>query len=372
MSENAASSRRTATRSLVLCALMAALTAICSQIQIPLPMVPINLALFAVHLSGALLGWKYGALSMVVYALLGVIGVPVFAGFGSGPAVLFGKTGGYILGYILCALIVGALSRKFAFNFKTLCLSMVLGVAVCYTFGTIWFMAVTGLNLATSMSYCVIPFLPGDAVKILLAVFLALRLRRHVNDGIAKQGSTGRSWHKRGRCVRLVLPSPPGQPARQHLRRFAPRHKVGPARRFLFRRPAYGGHQGLGQPLNVDEGVRGLGLVALVAEGVPHAVEPRQPLPREDTFGRRPIRRFRCGPFPGSGCDRSGGVVRNVCGTCARPCAFLLFLPRKGSSLLRCIGGCRRDFFSCFLPFFYRVRNLCAACAPVVASSVAD
>ena len=178
MSENAASSRRTATRSLVLCALMAALTAICSQIQIPLPMVPINLALFAVHLSGALLGWKYGALSMVVYALLGVIGVPVFAGFGSGPAVLFGKTGGYILGYILCALIVGALSRKFAFNFKTLCLSMVLGVAVCYAFGTIWFMAVTGLNLATSMSYCVIPFLPGDAVKILLAAFLALRLRK--------------------------------------------------------------------------------------------------------------------------------------------------------------------------------------------------
>ena len=163
MSENAASSRRTATRSLVLCALMAALTAICSQIQIPLPMVPINLALFAVHLSGA---------------LLGVIGVPVFAGFGSGPAVLFGKTGGYILGYILCALIVGALSRKFAFNFKTLCLSMVLGVAVCYAFGTIWFMAVTGLNLATSMSYCVIPFLPGDAVKILLAASLALRLRK--------------------------------------------------------------------------------------------------------------------------------------------------------------------------------------------------
>ena len=178
MSENAASSRRSATRSLVLCALMAALTAICSQIQIPLPMVPINLALFAVHLSGALLGWKYGALSMVVYALLGVIGVPVFAGFGSGPAVLFGKTGGYILGYILCALLVGALSRKFAFNFKTLCLSMVLGVAVCYTFGTIWFMAVTGLNLATSMSYCVIPFLPGDVVKILLAAFLALRLRK--------------------------------------------------------------------------------------------------------------------------------------------------------------------------------------------------
>ena len=168
MTASSAPARRNMTRSLVLTALMAALTAICSQIQIPLPMIPINLALFAVHLSGALLGWKYGALSMVVYALLGVIGAPVFAGFGSGPAVLFGKTGGYILGYILCALIVGALSRKFAFSFKN----------VCYAFGTIWFMVLTGMNLATSMSYCVIPFLPGDAVKILLAAFLALRLRK--------------------------------------------------------------------------------------------------------------------------------------------------------------------------------------------------
>ena len=178
MTASSAPARRNMTRSLVLTALMAALTAICSQIQIPLSMIPINLALFAVHLSGALLGWKYGALSMVVYALLGVIGAPVFAGFGSGPAVLFGKTGGYILGYILCALIVGALSRKFAFSFKNLCLEMLLGVAVCYAFGTIWFMVLTGMNLATSMSYCVIPFLPGDAVKILLAAFLALRLRK--------------------------------------------------------------------------------------------------------------------------------------------------------------------------------------------------
>ena len=122
-------------------------------------------------------------------AFLHSIGMPLtFAEIGADPADIpelvemnhigDGKTGGYILGYILCALIVGALSRKFAFNFKTLCLSMVLGVAVCYAFGTIWFMAVTGLNLATSMSYCVIPFLPGDAVKILLAAFLALRLRK--------------------------------------------------------------------------------------------------------------------------------------------------------------------------------------------------
>lgn len=170
--------RNTLTRQLVLAALFAALTAVCSQIQIPLPMIPINLALFAVHLCGALLGAKWGALSMAVYALLGAVGVPVFAGFGSGPAVLFGKTGGYIIGYILCAAIVGLLSRRLGFTFPKLCLSMVIGVAVCYVFGTAWFMVISGLNLATSLSYCVLPFLPGDAVKILLAAFLALRLRK--------------------------------------------------------------------------------------------------------------------------------------------------------------------------------------------------
>ena len=170
--------RNALTRNLVLAALFAALTAVCSQIHIPLPMIPINLALFSVHLCGALLGAKWGALSMAVYALLGAIGVPVFAGFGSGPAVLFGKTGGYILGYILCAAIVGVLSRRIGFSYLKLCLSMVIGVAVCYAFGTAWFMVVSGLNLVTSLGYCVLPFLPGDAVKILLAAFLALRLQK--------------------------------------------------------------------------------------------------------------------------------------------------------------------------------------------------
>lgn len=166
------------TQRIVLAALFAALMAVCSQIQIPLPMVPINLALFAVHLCGALLGAKWGALSISAYVLLGLVGVPVYAGFASGPAALFGKTGGYILGYILSAFLVGLLSRRIGFTFKGLCLSMLVGVVACYAFGTVWFMAVTGLNLMTSLAYCVIPFLPGDAVKIVLAALLALRLKK--------------------------------------------------------------------------------------------------------------------------------------------------------------------------------------------------
>ena len=120
-------------RRMVLCAMFTALVAVCSQIAVPMPWgVPINLALFAVYMAGTMLGPVWGTASQVVFIALAAIGVPVLANFQGGPSAIFGKTGGYILGYILCALIVGALSRKFAFNFKTLCLSMVLGVAVCY------------------------------------------------------------------------------------------------------------------------------------------------------------------------------------------------------------------------------------------------
>ncbi len=171
------SDRALFTRRLTLAAFFAALTAVCSQLQIPLPMVPINLALFAVHLCGAALGPKWGALSMAAYAGLGAIGVPVFAGLGSGPATLFGRTGGYILGYILAAAIVGLLSRRWGFAFPRLCAAMAAGVAACYLFGTLWFMALTGTGLGASLSYCVLPFLPGDAVKIALAALLAQRLR---------------------------------------------------------------------------------------------------------------------------------------------------------------------------------------------------
>lgn len=166
------------TKALTLCALFAALTAVCSQIQIPLPMIPINLALFAVHLCGALLGPVYGLISMVVYMFLGAIGLPVFAGMQGGFAILMGKTGGYVLGYALCALVVGLWVRHFGMNFRSLLSGMVLGLLVCYAFGTMWFMFLTQLNLGVSLSYCVVPFLPGDAVKIALAALLAKRLHK--------------------------------------------------------------------------------------------------------------------------------------------------------------------------------------------------
>lgn len=166
------------TKMLMLCAVFAALTAVCSQIQIPLAVIPINLALFAVHLNAALLPKRYAALSMLAYLLLGLAGVPVFVGFRGGVGALFGNTGGYIVGYVVSAYLTAWLLEKWGRNWPRMALAMAAGVLACYAFGTAWYMMLTGVSLAASLGACVLPFLPGDAVKIALAVLLALRLEK--------------------------------------------------------------------------------------------------------------------------------------------------------------------------------------------------
>lgn len=170
------------TRRLVFCALFAALTAVFSQLQIPIGPVPINLATLAVMLGGLLLGWKWGALSVAVYILLGAVGVPVFAGFRGGVSALAGPTGGYIIGYLPCAALAGLKARALREKLWGRCLLLLAGTGVCYLLGTAWFMASSGRSLADSMALCVLPFLPGDAAKILLSVFLAPRLWKAMKE----------------------------------------------------------------------------------------------------------------------------------------------------------------------------------------------
>ena len=163
------------------CALFAALTAVCSQLAIPMPWgVPINLALFAVYMAGTMLGPVWGAASQLVYLLLAAVGVPVMAGMQGGPAVLLGKTGGYAIGYLLAALIAGAFAAKLPRKFGWLALGCVVGCAACYVLGTVGFMVLTGLDLPTSLTYCVIPYLPGDVIKIALASLLTIQLDKRM------------------------------------------------------------------------------------------------------------------------------------------------------------------------------------------------
>lgn len=166
------------TRKLLMSALFTAVIAVCSQLMIPLPMVPINLALLAVYLCGAVLSPAYSALAVASYLALGLVGLPVFAGLQGGPMALFGKTGGFLLGYLFCVALIGLLRARTLHTLGGRCLVFSLGLFSCYVLGTVWFMIVTGLSLAQSLSFCVWPFLPGDAVKIGLAAVLVPRLRR--------------------------------------------------------------------------------------------------------------------------------------------------------------------------------------------------
>lgn len=163
---------------LVLCGVFAAVMVICSQILIPLPSgVPINLAILGVLLSAGCLGFRYGMLTQIVYILLGCAGVPVFAGLSGGLHVIAGPTGGYIVGYILCAGIVGFIASRTG-SFRALAGAMVLGVLACYAFGTLWYVHLMNISFAVGIAQCVVPFLPFDAVKIALAALLVQRLRR--------------------------------------------------------------------------------------------------------------------------------------------------------------------------------------------------
>ena len=166
------------TRRLVFCALFTALIAIFSQLQLPIGPVPVSLATLGVMLCGLLLGWKYGALAVGAYILLGAVGVPVFAGFQGGAGRLLGPTGGYIVGYLFYALLSGLNIPRLQERFWGRCVLLLLGTAVCYGLGTAWFMHMSGRTFAESLSLCVIPFLPGDAAKIALASFLTPRLRK--------------------------------------------------------------------------------------------------------------------------------------------------------------------------------------------------
>ncbi len=173
------------TLDLVYIALFAVVIAICSWINIPTT-VPFTLQTFAVFCVLELLGGKRGTISICVYILLATIGVPVLAGFAGGVGALIGMTGGYILGFVFIGLLYWLSERLFGDKLAVRIAAMLLGLIVCYAFGTIWFMAVyakqTGpLSIATALSWCVLPFIIPDLGKLGLAVLLASRLRKSIH-----------------------------------------------------------------------------------------------------------------------------------------------------------------------------------------------
>ncbi len=172
------------TRAIVYIALFSVLIAICSWIAIPTE-VPFTMQTFAVFLTLGLLGGKRGTVAVLVYLLTGLAGVPVFAQFMSGPGVLLGTTGGYLIGFLASGLVYWLVTRVAGHGAVASAIGMVLGMLVCYAFGTAWFMVVyarqfEAIGLGAALAWCVFPFVLPDLAKIALALFLSDRLRPHL------------------------------------------------------------------------------------------------------------------------------------------------------------------------------------------------
>ncbi|KXZ39085.1 biotin transport system substrate-specific component [Alkalithermobacter thermoalcaliphilus JW-YL-7 = DSM 7308] len=159
------------TKDLILVSLFAAITSIFSQISIPIQPVPFTFQILAVALSGAILGKKYGALSQVIYLLLGSFGVPVFAGFKGGFNILIGPTGGYLIAFPLAAYITGIFSKKK--DCLNIFIGMFIGLVVIYILGMFQLKFILNLSYSKAFSIGVAPFLVFDIIKIFISSFIA-------------------------------------------------------------------------------------------------------------------------------------------------------------------------------------------------------
>lgn len=171
-----------ATQDITYIGLFTVLIAICSWISIPTT-VPFTLQTLGVFLTIGLLGGKRGTISIIIYIVLGAVGLPLFAGFSGGVGIIMGNTGGYILGFLFTGLIMWAIEKLFGNSYLTLAVSMVIGLIVCYAVGTLWFITVytqnTGsIGVISVLGLCVFPFIIPDLIKIIVALYLTKRLKK--------------------------------------------------------------------------------------------------------------------------------------------------------------------------------------------------
>ena len=166
------------TKRLVLISLFTALLAVIAPLSIQIGQVPISLATLMVMLTSFVLGKNDSVIVVLIYILLAAIGIPVLASYKSGVSALLGMTGGYIFGYIPLAY----LSSFFGIDtWQKKVLGMLVGTVVLYLIGTIWFIIFTKMALWPALLACVIPFLPGDAIKILIVTLFEKRIRKLAN-----------------------------------------------------------------------------------------------------------------------------------------------------------------------------------------------
>ncbi len=170
---------RVTTRNIVYVGMFAAVMAVLSQVSIPMPTnVPITLQTFAMALTGAVLGWKLGLASTVIYILLGAVGVPVFAGFSGGFSYIVGYSGGFIYGFIFLTVLCGL-----GISLKNKVLGVIpglIGLEICHLFGTIQYAALAKQSFWPAFLLVSLPYQLKDVISVILAFMLGLFVRKQL------------------------------------------------------------------------------------------------------------------------------------------------------------------------------------------------
>jgi biotin transport system substrate-specific component len=172
--------QKISTRQLTLIAVMTAVTCILGPLSLPIGIVPISLTNLAIYFAIYALGGKRGTLSYIVYLFIGLVGLPVFSGFSGGFAKLIGPTGGYLIGFAFMAFISGIFIDKFSSKIYMCFLGMVLGTIVTYILGTAWLAYETKMTFNAALYAGVIPFIPGDLAKMVIASLIGPQIRKRL------------------------------------------------------------------------------------------------------------------------------------------------------------------------------------------------
>lgn len=167
-------------RWLLLSAIFAAITAVLSQLTIPLPLIPITAQTLAVGLTATILGSRYGTVALVIYVLLGAIGLPVFTEASGGLQVLVGKTGGYIFGFIVTAYVTGLYLEKTSFTFVNAVIANIIGMIVTLIFGSIQLKFVLDVPWDKAFAFGATPFLMVGVIKAVLAALIGIKVRERL------------------------------------------------------------------------------------------------------------------------------------------------------------------------------------------------
>ena len=167
-------------KNLSLMAIMSALLCLLAPVSIPIGPVPITLSIFIIYIISYLLDANSAVISVFIYLLMGIVGLPVFAGYKSGLGIILGPSGGYLISYLIVVYISSYCNHKYYNNKTFQILAMFIALILCYICGTIWFSIFKKMTFVESLFICVFPFIITDVIKIIAAYMLGTEIRKRL------------------------------------------------------------------------------------------------------------------------------------------------------------------------------------------------